>query len=84
MAAGTYIVFLGFVSCRGVYADVPFVNSHCHFQDTFDMLLRVFLLKIKKRATQSRTQTFGILVSLRYHYTTKPTHQNSEKFKFIN
>ena len=65
-------------------------DGRCHFQDTynfFDLLLRVFLSKRNKIATQGqtrpRTRTFRIVISLPYHCTTTPTRQSSEKFKYI-
>ena len=47
----------------------------------FDLLLRVILhvSKGKKFATQGRTRTFRILISLPYHYTTTPTRQKFRK-----
>ena len=65
-----------------MYAVVPFVNGRCHFYDNmtiFDVLLRVFLLKRKKIATQGRNRTLSILISLPYDYTSKPTHQKFQK-----
>ena len=35
-------------------------------------------------ATQGRTRTFRTLDSFPYHYTSRPTCQNSETFKYIN
>ena len=64
------------------------LGNRAHMKRTlkkFDLLLRVFLhvLKSKKIATQGRTRTFRILISLPYHYTTTPTRQNSEQFESI-
>ena len=62
----------------------PFVNGRCHFRDmqkSFDLLLRVFLLKGEKIATQSRTRT---PIFLPYHYTTTPNRRNSGKIININ
>ena len=55
-------------------AVVLFVHGRCNFQETqkiIDLLLRVFLLKMKIIATKGRTRTFRILISL-------PTRQNPE------
>ena len=65
-------------------AVVPFVNGRCHFYNTwiiFDLVLRLFLLKRKSVASQGRSRTFRILISLPYHFTTSPIRQNYEKFK---
>ena len=67
---------------------MPDLGNRAHMKRTlmkFDLLLRVFLhvLKSKKIATQGRTRTFRILISLPYHYTTTPTRQNSEQFEYI-
>ena len=50
-----------------------------YFYNYHNLLLKVFLLLRKKIATQGRTQTFCILISLPYHsdYTTTPTRQNT-------
>ena len=42
---------------EGDAAHFPFVNFRCHSFKTFDLLLRVFLLKRKKTVTQGRTRT---------------------------
>ena len=68
---------------------MPDLGNRAHMKRTlmkFDLLLRVFLhvLKSKKIATQGRTRTFRILISLPYHYTTTPTRQMSGKFNYIN
>ena len=66
---------------------VSFVNGRCHFYNTwkiFDLVLRMFLLKRKNVASQGRTRTFRILISLPYHFTSSPIRQNYEKFKYIN
>ena len=66
---------------------VSFVNGRCQFYNTwkiFDLVLRVFVLKRKNVASQGRTRTFRILISLPYHFTSSPIRQNYEKFKYIN
>ena len=66
------------------------LGNRAHMKRTlnkFDLLLIVFLhvLKSKKIATQGRTRTFPILISLPYHYTTtKGDPPKSENFGYIH
>ena len=41
-------------------------------------------MKRNKNAAPGRTRTYRIPIFLPYHYTTAPTRQNTEKFKYIN
>ena len=66
------------------------LGNRAHMKRTlnkFDLLLIVFLhvLKSKKIATQGRTRTFRILISLPYHYTTtKGDPPKSENVGYIH
>ena len=70
---------------KGAEAVVPFeIVAIFKTQKIFHLLLRVFPLKRKKITNQGRTRTVRIRNCLHYHYSTTPTRQNFEKFKYIN
>ena len=54
----------------------------------FDLSIWVRARKVngtfEKRAPGPWNRTFRILISLPYYYSTTPTRQNSEKYKYIH